>query len=85
MRIVVRVHPRDDIRSIVPIQDWRMIAFRDADKVLKQLGGRGLHTSPPSLLRSYGVAPAFAKLHRGLPRRSFSEGGWRSRRDSNPR
>ena len=28
--------------------------------------------------------PSFA-LHRGMPRRSASEGGWRSRRDSNPR
>jgi hypothetical protein len=36
-----------------------------------------VRTSPPSLLRSYGAAPASLKLHRGSPRRSFSEGGWR--------
>ena len=37
-----------------------------------------LRTSPPSLLRSYGAAPASLALHRGSPRR------WRGRRDPEP-
>ena len=32
-------------------------------------------TSPPSLLLSFGAAPASLTLHRGSPRRSVSEGG----------
>ena len=47
-------------------------------------GREKVRTSPPSLLRSYGEAPASLTPRRGTPRRSVSEGGWRRECQSIP-
>ena len=47
-------------------------------------GREKVRTSPPSLLRSYGEAPASLTPRRGTLRRSVSEGGWRRECQSIP-